>query len=86
MSTIPFFETRQEHEEVLLLIAEIVPQCRFPSELGLQVTDLNNQPFTFLIVLHFEFIELAVIAVKGELQRPSEEQRGGYARGADVLL
>ena len=65
MSTLPFFEARQEYEEVLLLIAEIVPQCRFPSELGLQVMDLNNQPFTLLIMLRFEFIELAVIAVKG---------------------
>ena len=65
MSTIPFFETRQEYEEVLLLITEIVSQCRFPSELGLQVTDLNKQPFTLLIMLRFELIELTVIAAKG---------------------
>ena len=65
MSTIPFFETRQQYEEVLLLIAEIIPPCRFPSELGLQITDLNNQPFTFLLMLHPQFIELAVIDAKG---------------------
>ena len=61
-STVPCFEARQEYKEVLLLIAEVVSQRRFPSELGLQVTDLNDQSFTLLFVLVLEFIELAVIA------------------------
>lgn len=67
MPTIPVFETRQEYEEVLLLIAEIVPQCRFPSELGLQVTDLNDQPFTLLFMLHPQFVKLGVVANKGDI-------------------
>jgi len=66
MSTIPCIKTRQEYEEVLLLIAEIVAQRRFPSKLGLQVVDLNDQPFTLLFMLCLEFVKLAIIAAKAK--------------------
>lgn len=69
------------------MITEIVPQRRFSRELGLQVTDLDDQPFAPSFMLHIQRIKLTVIAESRDCHNSMKDKRGEYARRTvtDVL-
>lgn len=65
---IPLFELRKKNQKILFLVAKVTPEGRFTSKFVLQIANVDNEPFTFFVMLQLQSRYLLIATKRGQLR------------------